>query len=166
MMPASAAAAPSPSASTSSSAVNTIASLSHDQIHTLQDVFQQQTNQAIVTLQVEQIALGILQQFASQAPQFQPVIAALASAIPMQQGTVQTLQNETNLLNQLDDVQDQAIILNAMIQNAAALVPVFQQQGNQQTVNALENIIATDQAAVQALQPQITAAEVEVSTFL
>ncbi|HEY7422982.1 MAG TPA: hypothetical protein VH682_01955 [Gemmataceae bacterium] len=132
----------------------------------LQDVFQQQTTQAIVTLEVEQIALGILQQFAPQAPQFQPVIAFLTSAIPAQQVTVQTLQNETNLVNQLDDVQDQAIILNAMIQNAAVLIPVLQQQGNVQAVNALESMIATDQAAVQALQPQITATEVEVSAFV
>jgi hypothetical protein len=153
-------------ASTPPAAVNTIASLPHDQIHMLQDVFQQQTTQAIVTLEVEQIALGILQQFAPQAPQFQPVIAFLTSAIPAQQVTVQTLQNETNLVNQLDDVQDQAIILNAMIQNAAVLIPVLQQQGNVQAVNALESMIATDQAAVQALQPQITATEVEVSAFV
>jgi hypothetical protein len=53
-----------------------------------------------------------------------------------------------------------------MIQNAAALIPVFQQLGNQQAVNALKNTIATDQAAVQALQPQIMAAEVEVAAFV
>jgi hypothetical protein len=160
MMPANAA------ASTPSTAVNTIASLPHDQIHVLQDVFQQQTTQAIVTLEVEQIALSILQQFAPQAPQLKPVIASLTSAIPAQQATVQTLQNETNLLNQLDDLQDQVIILDTTIQNAAALVPTFQQLGNAQAVNTLENVIATDQAAVQALQPQITAVEVEVSAFI
>jgi hypothetical protein len=160
MMPVSAAANPSPSA------VNAIASLPHDQIHMLQDQFQQQTTQAIIRLEVEQIVLGVLQQFASQAPQFQPVIAFLTNDIPMQQATVQTLQNQTNLLNQLDDVQDQSIILNGMIQNAAALIPVFQQLGNQQAVNALKNTIATDQAAVQALQPQIMAAEVEVAAFV
>ena len=160
MMPVSAAASPSPAA------VNAIASLSHDQVHMLQDVFQQQTTQAINLLQVEQIVLGVLQQFAPQAPQFQPAIAFLTNAIPTQQATVQTLQNQTNLLNQLDDVQDQAIILNGMIQNAAALIPVFQLQGNQQAVNSLKSTIATDQAAVQALQPQIAAAEAAVAAFV
>ena len=76
-----------------------------------------------------------------------------------------TLQNQTNLLNQLDDLQDQALILNATIQNAAALVPVQQQLGNVPAANTLQSIIATDQAAVQTLQPQITAVEVEVSAF-
>lgn len=165
VMPASAAAA-SPPASTSPAAVNTVASLSHDQIHTLQDAFQQQTNQAIVRLEVEQIVFGILQQFAPQAPQFQPAIAFLKSDIPVQQANVQMLQNETNLVNQLDDVQDQSIILNGTIQNAAALVPTFQQLGNAQAVNTLQSIIVMDQAAVQALQPQITAAEVAVSAFV
>jgi hypothetical protein len=160
MMPVSAAANPSPAA------VNAVASLSHDQIHVLQDQFQQQTTQASIRLQVEQIVLGVLQQFAPQVPQFQPVIAFLTNAIPAQQATVQTLQNQTNLLNQLDDLQDQGIILNGMIQNAAALIPVFQLQGNQQAVNALQSTIATDQAAVQALQPQIAAVEAEVATFV
>jgi hypothetical protein len=160
MMPVSAAASPSPAA------VNAIASLSHDQIHVLQDVFQQQTTQAINRLQVEQVVLGVLQQFAPQAPQFQPVIAFLTNDIPAQQATVQTLQNQTNLVNQLDDVQDQAIILNGMIQNAAALIPVLQQLGNQQAANALMNTIAADQAAVQALQPQIAAAEAAVAAFV
>jgi hypothetical protein len=90
----------------------------------------------------------------------------LTNAIPTQQATVQTLQNQTNLLNQLDDVQDQGIILNGMIQNAAALIPVFQLQGNQQAENALKSTIATDQAAVQALQPQIAAAEAAVAAFV
>ena len=145
---------------------NTIASVSHDQVHTLQDVFQQQTTQATVTLQVERVVLGILQQFAPQVPQLKPVIASLTNAIPMQQATVQTLQNETNLLNQLDDLQDQVIISNGTIQTATALVPVSQQLGNQQAVNTLDSIIAMNQAAVQAVQPQITAVEVEVSTFI
>jgi hypothetical protein len=160
MMPASAA------VSTPPLSLNTIASLPHDDIHVLQAVFQQQTAQATGLLQAEQVVLGILQQFAPQAPQFQPVIALLTSAIPGQQATVQTLQNETNLVNQLDTVQDTSIILNAMIQNAQAMIPVLQQQGNQQAVSALENMIAADQAAVQANQPQITAVEVEVSAFL
>ena len=76
-----------------------------------------------------------------------------------------TLQNQTNLLNQLDDLQDQALILTAMIQNASALAPVQQQLGNVAAANTLQSIIATDQAAVQTLQPQITAVEVEVSDF-
>lgn len=160
MMPVSAVANPSPAA------VNAIASLSHDQVHMLQDVFQQQTTQASNFLAVEQVVLGVLQQFAPQAPQFQPVIAFLTNAIPAQQAMVQTLQNQTNLVNQLDDVQDQAIILNGMIQNAAAFIPVFQLQGNQQAVNSLKSTIATDQAAVQALQPQIAAAEAAVATFV
>src|SRR5262249_29471279 len=65
-MPASAA------ASTPPAAVNTIASLPHDQIHVLQDQSQQQTALATVGLAVEQVVLGFLQQFAPQAPQFQP----------------------------------------------------------------------------------------------
>ena len=160
MMPVSAAASPSPAA------VNAIASLSHDQVHTLQDVFQQQTTQAINLLQVEQIVLGVLQQFAPQAPQFQPLIAALTSAIPMQQATVQTLQNQSNLLDQLDDLQDQVIILNGTVQNDSAVIPALQQLGNQQAANSLATTIAADQAMVQALQPQIAAAEQEVSTFV
>jgi hypothetical protein len=159
MMPASTAVSAPPAA------VNTVASLSHDQIHALQDVFQQQTTQATIRLEVEQIALGILQPFAPQAPQLQSLIAGLTSAIPAQQATVQTLQNQTNLVNQLDDLQDQAIILNATIQNAAALIPVLQQFGNAQAANALKNTIVADQATVQALQPQIAAVEVEVSAF-
>jgi hypothetical protein len=166
LMPVSAAAIQSPPASTPPAAINTIASLSHDQIHTLQNQSQQQSATATISLEVEQVVLGFLQQFAPQAPQFQPVIAFLRSAIPAQQATVQTLQNQTNLLNQLDDLQDQALILNAVIQNDTAVVPVLQQFGNQPAANALKNTIVADQAAVQALQPQITAVEVEVSTFV
>jgi hypothetical protein len=158
--------APSSPASTPPAAVNTVASLSHDQIHMLQDQSQQQTDTATIRLEVEQIVFGILEQFAPQAPQFQPVIAFLSSAIPAQQATLTTLQNQTNLLNQLDDLQDQALILNATIQNAAAVVPVQQQLGNVQAANTLQSIIASDQAAVQALQPQINAVEVEVSAFV
>jgi hypothetical protein len=165
-MPASAAVVTSSSASTTPAAVNTIASLSHDQIHVLQDQSQQQTDGATIRLEVEQIVLGILEPFAAQVPQFQPAIAFLTSAIPSQQATLTTLQNQTNLLNQLDDLQDQALMLNATIQNAAALAPVQQQLGNVQAANTLQSIIAADQATVQALQPQITAVEVEVSTFV
>jgi hypothetical protein len=165
MMPASASVAPSP-VSTSATTVNTIASLPHDQIHALQDQTQQQTTNAAVLLEVEQAVLGILQLFAPQEPQFQPEIALLTSAIPAQQATVNRLQNQINLLNQLDDLQDRSIILSAQIQQANALVPMFLQQGNMQEVNMLQSIIAMDQAAVQALQPQITAVEVEVSAFV
>jgi hypothetical protein len=164
-MPASASVTPS-SASTPPAAVNTIASLSHDQIHILQDQSQQQSVIATIRLEVEQAVLGILQSFAPQAPQFQPAIAFFTSAIPPQQTTVTTLQNQTNVLNQLDDLQDQALILNATIQNAAALVPVQQQLGNAPAANTLQSIITADQAAVQALQPQITAVEVEASAFV
>jgi hypothetical protein len=164
MMPASASVAPS--ASISPTAVNTIASLSHDQIHVLQDQSQQQTANATVLLEVEQAVLGILQLFAPQVPQLQPDIALLTNAIPAQQATVNSLQNQTNLLNQLDDLQDQSIILSAQIQQANALVPMFLQQGNMQEVNMLQSIIAMDQATVQALQPRITAVEVEVSAFV
>jgi hypothetical protein len=165
-MAASASVAPTAAASTPPAAVNTIASLPHDQIHVLQDQSQQQTDMATIRLEVEQVVLGILQPFASQVPQLQPAIAFLTSAIPAQQATVATLQNQTNLLNQLDDLQDQALILNATIQNAATLIPVQQQLGNVQAVNILQSIIATDQSAVQALQPQINAVEVEVSAFV
>ena len=165
-MMASASVAPSPPASTPPAAVNTIASLSHDQIHVLQDQSQQQSTIATITLEVEQTVLNILHLFAPQAPQFQPAIAFLNSVIPAQQATVATLQNQTNLLNQLDDLQDQALILNAMIQNDAAMIPVQQQIGNMQAVNMLQSTIAADQTAVQALQPQIAAVEVEVSTFI
>jgi hypothetical protein len=158
-MPASAAVDPS-------AVTNTIASLSHDQIHQLQDQSQQQSAQATVRLEVEQAVLGILQLFAPQVPQFQPVIAFLTSAIPAQQAIVNTLQNQTNLLNQLDDLQDQGIILDAQIQSAAALIPMLQQVGNMGAVNLLNNLIAADQAAVLALQPQIAAVEAEVSTFV
>lgn len=155
-----------PSASNSPMAVNTIASLPHDQIHLLQDQSQQQTTTALIRLEVEQAVLDILQLFAPQVPQLRPDIALLTSVIPAQQAMVNSLQNQTNLLNQLDDLQDQSILLNAQIQNAAALVPMFLQQGNMQEVNMLQSIIAMDQAAVQALPPQITAVEVEVSAFI
>ena len=148
------------------SSVNTIASLPHDQIHNLQDFFHQQTQNATIQLEVEQIVFSLVQQFAPQAPQFQPLIAALTNAIPMQQATVQTLQNQSNLLDQLDDLQDQVIILNGTIQNDSAVIPALQQLGNQQAANSLATTIAADQAMVQALQPQIAAAEQEVSTFV
>jgi hypothetical protein len=164
MLP-SAAVAPSP-ASMSPTAVNTIASLSHDQIHMLQDQSQQQTAVVTVRLEVDQAVLSILQLFAPQVPQIQPDIALLTNAIPAQQAIVNTLQNQTNLLNQLDDLQDQSIILTAEIQNATALVPTLLQQGNVQAANLLQNIIAADQSEVQALQPQIAAVEVEVSAFV
>jgi hypothetical protein len=166
VMAASASVAPTSSASTPPAAVNTIASLSHDQIHMLQDQSQQQTDSATIRLEVEQAVLGILRQFASQEPQFQAAIAFLTNAIPAQEATVTSLQNQTNLLNQLDDLQDQALILNATIQNVAALVPVQQQLGNVQAASTLQGIIASDQATVQSLQPQITAVEVEVSAFV
>lgn len=145
---------------------NTIASLPHDQIHNLQDFFHQQTQNATIQLEVEQIVLSLVQQFAPQASQFQPLIAALTGAIPMQQATVQTLQNQSNLLDQLDDLQDQVIILNGTIQNDSGAIPLLQQLGNQQAANALANTIAADQAMVQALQPQIAAVEQEVSAFV
>jgi hypothetical protein len=147
-------------------ASNTIASLSHDQIHMLQDQSQQQTTLATLRLEQEQIVLGLLQPFTLQVPQLKPLLASLAAAIPMQQATVQTLQNQTNLLNQLDDLQDQGIILNAQIQTANALIPLLQQSGNMAGVNTLNNIIFADQASIQALQPQIAAVEVEVSAFV
>ncbi len=155
-----------PSASSSPMAMNTIASLPHDQIHVLQDQSQQQTTTAMIRLEVEQAVLDILQVFAPQVPQLRPDIALLTSVIPAQQAMVNSLQIQTNLLNQLDDLQDQSILLNAQIQNAAALVPIFLQQGNMQEVNMLESIIAMDQADVQALQPQITAVEVDVPAFI
>jgi hypothetical protein len=164
-MPASAAVAPS-SASTSPPAANTIASLSHDQIHALQDQSQQQTANATVNLEVEQAVLGILQLFAPQVPQVRPEIALLTNAIPAQQATVATLQNQTNLLNQLDDLQDQSITLNAQIQNATTLVSTLRQLGDIPAANTVQGIIAADQAAVQSLQPQIAAVEVEVSAFV
>lgn len=164
MMPASASFASS--VSTPPAVVNTIASLPHEQIHVLQDQSQQQTDLATLRLEVEQLALGILQLFAPQVPQVQPAIAFLTSAIPAQQATVTMIQNQTNLLNQLDDLQDQALIFNAMIQNANVLLPIQQQIGNVQGVNTLQSIIVTDQTAVQVLEPQITAVEVEVSAFV
>lgn len=162
MMPAS---QPMSSAAPTASA-NTIASLPHDQVHNLQDFFHQQTQNATIQLEVEQIVLSLLQQFAPQAPQFQPLIGALTGAIPMQQATVQTLQNQSNLLDQLDDLQDQVIILNGTIQNDSAVIPVLRQFGNQQAANSLASTIVADQAMVQALQPQIAAAEEQVSTFI
>ncbi len=149
-----------------STAGNTVASLSHDQIHSLQDQSQQQTENAIIRLEIERAVLGILQLFAAQVPQFQPEIAFLSNAIPAQQATVNSLQNQTNLLNELDDLQDQVILLTAQIQNASAVIPTLLQHGDVQSVNTLQSIIALDQAAVQALQPQITAVEVEVSAFV
>ena len=163
--PVGASVAPSATAS-NPAAVNAIASLSHDQIHDLQVQSQQQTSDAVIRLEVEQAVLGILQLFAPQVPQLGPDIAFLTSAIPAQQSAVNFLQNQTNLLNQLDDVQDQGIILNAEIQNATALVPVLLQSGNVQAANGLQSTIVADQAAVQALQPQIAAVEVEVAAFV
>jgi hypothetical protein len=147
-------------------AMNTVASLSHDQIHVLQDQSQQQTTTAILRLEVEQIALSILQPFASQIAQFKPLIAGLMNAIPRQQATVQTLQNQTNLLNQLDDLQDQSLLLNAQIQTGIALVPMLRQQGDTQAVNVVNSILFADQAAVQSLQPRIETVEGEVSAFV
>jgi hypothetical protein len=153
-------------AGTPAAGANTIASLSHDQIHVLQDQSQQQAANAAFVLQVEQFVLAVLEQFGPQAPQFQPLIATLTSVIPAQQSLAQTLQNQSNLLNQLDDLQDQALILGAEIQNDTALVPVLQRFGAMQTANQLQSTIAADLAAVQALQPQIVAVEQEVSTFV
>jgi hypothetical protein len=158
--------ATSTSAGTSPAPVNTVAALSHDQIHAIQDQSQQQTANATILLEVEQVVLGILQPFAAQVPQIQPDIALLTSVIPGQQARVNTLQNQTNLLNQLDNLQDTVIIDTAQIQQANGLIPTFQQQGNTQEVNALQSIIAADQAQIQAVQPQINAVEVEVSTFV
>jgi hypothetical protein len=166
MMPTSAAASPPISAGTPSAAVNTIASLSHDQIHMLQDQFHQQTALATIRLEIEQVVVSLLQPFAPQVPQLQPVVAGLTSAIPMQQATVQTLQNQSNLLDQLDDLQDQVIILNATIQNDSTLIPVLRQLGNEQAASALTNTILANQATIQALQPQIAAVEQEVSMFV
>jgi hypothetical protein len=149
-----------------SASVNTVASLTHDQIHMLQDQSQQQVAIASFSLAVEQFVFAVVQQIAPQAPQFRPLLTTLASAIPAQQATVQTLQNQSNLLNQLDDLQDQGIILGSEIQNDTALIAVFQQMGNTQAVSSLQSTIARDQASIQALQPQITAVEVEVSTFV
>jgi hypothetical protein len=157
---------PTSTASMPSTAANTVASLSHDQIHMLQDQSQQQVAIASFTLAVEQFVFAVAQQLAPQAPQFRPLVTSLASAIPAQQATVQTLQNQFNLLNQLDDLQDQVLILGSEIQNDTALAAVFQQLGNTQAVNSLNSTIAHDQATIQALQPQITAVEVEVSTFI
>jgi hypothetical protein len=157
---------PQLTASTVATGANTIASLPHDQIHNLQDQSQQQATNAAFTLAVEQFVLGILQPFAPRVPQFQPLIATLTGAIPAQQALVQTLQNQLNLLNQLDDLQDQVLILGAAIQNDTALVPVLQQFGAGQTANQLQNTIAQDQATVLALQPQIVAVEQQVSTFV
>ena len=157
---------PTSTAATPSAAVNTVASLSHDQIHMLRDQSQQQAAIASFTLAVEQFVFGVVQQIAPQAPQFRPLLASLASAIPAQQATVQTLQNHSNLLNQLDNLQDQVIILGAEIQNDTALAAVFQQAGNTQAVNSLRSTIAHDQATIQGLQPQIAAVELEVSTFV
>ena len=153
-------------ASTPPMAANTIAALSHDQVHMLQDQSQQQASLATFRLEVEQVVLGLVQRFAPQAPQFQPLIASLTSDIPKQQAAVQTLQNQTNLLNQLDDLQDQSLILNGVIQQLTPLVPVLRQFGNQRAANSVENIIVADQATVLALQPQIVAVEVEVSAFV
>ncbi len=152
--------------SATSASVNTVASLSHDQIHKLQDQSQQQVSVAGFTLAVEQFVLAVAQQLTPQAPQVKPLVSALTSIIPAQQALVQTLQNQSNLLNQLDDLQDQVIMLDAEIQNGTALIAVFQQQGNMQAVNGLLSTIAHDQASIQALQPQIAAVEVEVSTFV
>jgi hypothetical protein len=152
--------------STPSASVNTVASLTHDQIHMLQDQSQQQVAIASFTLAVEQFVFAVVQQIAPQAPQFRPLLTSLASAIPAQQATVQTLQNQFSLLNQLDDLQDQVIIRSSEIQNDTALAAVFQQMGNTQAVRSLQSLIAQDQAAIQALQPQITAVELEVSTFV
>ncbi len=165
-MPASASVALSSSVSTPATAGNPIASLSHDQIHVLQARSQQQTAIATVRLEVEQAVLGILQLFAPQMPQIQPAMALRTGAIPAQQSAVNSLQNQTNLLNQLDDLQDQSITLGAEIQNATALVPMLLELGNVQVANMLQSLIAADQLAMQALQPQIAAVEVEVSAFV
>jgi hypothetical protein len=165
-MPVNATSAPASSTNTATAVANTVASLSHDQIHQLQDQSQQQTNLVTIGLEVEQTLFGILKVFAPQAPQFQPTITFLTRDIPTQQATVKSLQNQTDLFNQLDDLQDQSITLSAAIQSAVALVPVLQQAGDVPAADALNNLIVTDQAAVTALQPQIAAVEIKVSTFV
>ena len=149
-----------------SAGASRIAALSHDQIHNLQDQSQQQAANATFTLAVEQFVLGFLQPFAPQAPQLGPLIATLTGAIPAQNALVQTLQNQLNSLNQLDDLQDQVLILDATIQNDAALVPVLQRFGAGQTASRIQGTIVQDQATVVALQPQIVALEQQVSTFV
>jgi hypothetical protein len=155
-----------PSTTAPSMGGTAIASLSHDQIHLLQAQFQQQAAIATIVLEVDQVALAILQPFAPQTPQFRPVIANLTSAIPAQQAAAQTFQNQSNLLNQLDALQDQALILGAGIQIDTSLVPVLQQLRAVQTANNLQSVIAQDQAAEQALQPPIAAVEQQVSPFV
>ena len=159
-------AVPQQTAAALSAGASRIAALSHDQIHNLQDQSQQQAANATFTLAVEQFVLGFLQPFAPQAPQLGPLIATLTGAIPAQNALVQTLQNQLNLLNQLDDLQDQVLILDATIQNDSALVPVLQRFGAGQTASRIQGTIVQDQATVVALQPQIVALEQQVSTFV
>jgi hypothetical protein len=159
-------ATPQQAAGALSAGESRIAALSHDQIHNLQDQSQQQASNAAFTLAVEQFVLGFLQPFAPQVPQFKPLITTLTGIIPAQQTQVQTLQNQLNLLNQLDDLQDQVLILGGVIQNDTALVPVLQRFGAGQTASSLLSTLAQDQAAVLALQPQIAAVEQQVSTFV
>jgi hypothetical protein len=157
---------PTPPMNVQPAGVTAVASLPHDQIHVLLAQSQQQAAIATIVLDVEQAALALVKQLAPQAPQFQPVIANLTRAIPAQQAAARTFQNQSNLLNQLDALQDQSRNLSATIQIDTSLVPVLQQLGAAQAANGLRSTIAHDQAAVQALQPQITAAEQQVSTFV
>jgi hypothetical protein len=109
-------------------AVSTVASLTHDQIHLLQDQSQQQAAIAAIGVEVDQVVLAILQPFAPQVAQVRPLIATLTSAIPAQQAVAQALQNQSNLLNQLDDLQDQVLLNPAAAQALQPQIAAVEQQ--------------------------------------
>jgi hypothetical protein len=108
--------------------VSTVAALTHDQIHLLQDLSQQQAAIATLGVEVDQVVIGILQQVVPQAPQFGPLLAGFTSALQAQQAAAQTLQHQAGLLNQLDALQDQVILNPASAQALQPQIATVEQQ--------------------------------------
>jgi hypothetical protein len=139
--------------------------LNHTQVHVQ---LNQDTVQAVIAtidLRVNQTVLALLKSSAPSTPQLQQTIASLQGHISADQAGLQGLQQRINVLSQLDADQDQVRNLNVQIQVDTFLISFLHLLGPlaQPTVNGLQNTIANDQAAVQALQPPITALEQQVS---
>jgi hypothetical protein len=141
------------------------AALNHTQVHVLLNQDKVQAAIATVDLQVDQTVLALVQRTAQPTAQTQQTIASLQGDISADQAGLQGLQQRINVLSQLDSAQDQVRNLNEQVQIDQFLVSFFQLFGplGQQTVNGLQNTIVKDQAAAQALQPQIALLEQDIS---
>jgi hypothetical protein len=141
------------------------ATLNHTQVHVLLNQDKVQAAIATINLRVDQTVLAVVQTLAKSTPQLQQTITSLQGDISADQTGLQGLQQRINVLSQLDADQDQVRNLNIQIQVDTFLISFLHLLGPlaQPSVNGLQNTIANDQAAVQALQPQITALEQQVS---